>query len=244
MATFAGRFEFAGPGPLGAALDAFDEHGADSTIRRHHLRVEGVSVSVDWKAQAPASMWFGTQAALGQLAERASAGSIACQFFADAVETEIIPARALAATRASAAPPRPATVPPAESRKIPALPLDRIQPWRRFSVPPHRAHTGAAVDMPKPKMYKCGKCGHGTRIDPARMLPPWPMQHSVPSVFDAVLQAQFDAAYPDGLYRYDFFCSHCRTPVRLLFEIVEMRDSSFRSHVHAFVETKAPTEKA
>jgi hypothetical protein len=241
LMTFAGRFEFAGPGPLRAALDAFDAHGADSTLRRHDLQVDGVSVSVDWKAQAPASMWLGTQVALGQLAERASAGSVACQFFADSVETETIPARALAA-RPAAVPPPPAPAPP--PRPLPPLALDRIEPWLRFSVPPHHARTGTVVDMPKPKMYKCGKCGHGTRVDPRAMLPPWPMQHSVASVFDAVLQAQFDAAYPEGLYRYDFFCRHCRTPVRLLFAIVEMRDSSFRAHVHAIVETQAPTENA
>jgi hypothetical protein len=236
--TFEGSYAFAGPGPLHQALDDYEQSATETVITRSNLQIEGVTVLISWKAQAPMSLWFATQAALARLAEKAVAGKVVCTLLTDPVETEILPALALASSRPEALVFSSASASPAA--QIPKLQLDlcKIEPWRRFKVSPSYQRTGAVLDVLKPRFYYCGKCDHRTKLDPKKMLPPWPMERSNPSVFEQAMQAAFDTAFPESLYRYDFFCSHCRTPVRVLFAIEEMRDSSFRPYVQALVEIR------
>ncbi|MEW6305373.1 MAG: hypothetical protein AB1705_18000 [Verrucomicrobiota bacterium] len=233
--SFEGRFEFDGPEQLNAALAAFDEWREDSLVQRAELKLEETAVAVSFDGYAPASMWLPTQGAITQLADAARAGSVVCKFFGDEVETEVI----LAEPLRPKPPPRPRKPEPPPPLEVPPLALVRVNPRARFSVRQESWWQGETLFLEKPKFYRCAKCGHRTRLTPAQVLPPWPMEKSGPSAFDRVLETQFDRLFPAKAYRFDFFCGGCHAPVRLLFNILETRSSAFRAEVHSVVETPA-----
>ncbi len=70
------------------------------------------------------------------------------------------------------------------------------------------------------KYLTCAHCGARTRFSRAPLVPDvnW---RTAPSVFDAALQAAFDAQTPAGTCTFDLRCRGCARPLRLVYEYGE-----------------------
>lgn len=95
--TFKGRFTYADAHCLEAAIDAFLERDPDddeaSVLELDDLKIDGLSISIDWDGSAPASSSFGSEAWLRALAEHALSGTMKTSFTMDTTERTTVSAR-------------------------------------------------------------------------------------------------------------------------------------------------------
>jgi len=90
----------------------------------------------------------------------------------------------------------------------------------RFA-PNSRDSRTARGRLRSPKHYACPHCSRRTRIDPEPLIPD--VNWNVPaSSFPDALKTTFDAFRPVPYLSFDFRCSGCQAPARLLYEYREV----------------------
>lgn len=102
--------------------------------------------------------------------------------------------------------------------------LRKVFPPERFSMD-RRGHPAAAIRLERSKYYRCPHCAARTLVR-HREVSPF-ARNKTPADFDQATQDCFDRAGTTSdfsiaperpLECYDFFCSGCKRPVRLLYE--------------------------